>query len=424
VSRASLARSVYVPLVSTASMFRSTLAGAVALAAIAPSAAAQVPLFESPGSPRVPRGDTPRPSSEFNPAIGFVIDTIADWRRERRSGEGTEDGFDITIRSLELNASAYVDPNAWAYVALVSHDLEAPEVEEAAVVLSGFAERTSVKVGRFFVDFGKQMQHHVESLRTVERPLVLRTFLGEELAGTGAQVDWWTPLGDKTPLRASLAVFGSLIPDHGHEHEEEEEGPRPVSPELKDFDELSFTARITAMTELTDRQTLQFGVSGRFIPEFAFEDEEFGLEQEGLSNTVYGTDLTWGWLDSARERSATVGVEWLHARGDLTAEVDETDPLDPVLLVEDGRANGFYAFADYGFNRRNNVGVQHSRVDWSGGIGADAREWEAYWTHHFTEFRRLRLGVSHLDTDGLGEDLRVYVQFTAYIGPHSHGFTW
>ena len=413
-------------ILSASSVRRAALAGAfLGLLPFVPQpeAHAQGPAFQSPGLPkRSTTGQTTRFSNEFNPAFGFVIDTIVDWL-DRDDGAGeTDDGFDAKVRLLEFNAAGYLDPNAWAYIVFVSDELEAPEIEEAAVELTGFAERTSLKVGQFFVDFGKQMQQHVEELRTVERPLALRTLLGDELGGAGAQLDWWTPLGDSTPLRASLGVFGTLV--GGHEHgEEEEEGIVAEAPELKALDELSFTARITALTELSPAQNLQFGVSGRFIPEFTFEDEESGVESSGLSNTVFGADLTWGWADSTGNRNATAGIEWLTLTGDVAAQVD--DPLNPTeLIVSDDDASGFYVFADYGFNPRNNVGLQYSAVELPGADRADASEIEAYWTHHFTEYRRLRLGVSQLDVDGGAEDLRVYLQFTAYLGSHSHGLNW
>lgn len=412
--------------VSTRSLRRAAMAGAfLGLFPFVPQpgALAQGPAFQSPGMPtRFASGQATRFSNEFNPAFGFVIDTVADWL-DRDDGAGdTDDGFDVKVRLLELNAAGYLDPNAWGYVVFVSDELEAPEVEEAAIELTGFAERTSVKVGQFFVDFGKQMQQHVEELRTVERPLALRTLLGDELGGAGAQVDWWTPLGEKTPLRASLGVFGTLV--SGHEHgEEEEEGIVAEAPELKALDELSFTARVTALTEVGESQNLQVGASGRFIPEFTFEDEESGVESSGLSNTVVGADLTWGWADSTGNQNATVGLEWLTLTGDVAAEVD--DPLNPTaLIVSDDDASGFFVFADYGFNPRNNLGVQYSAVELPEDGGTDAAEIEAYWTHSFTEYRRLRLGVSQLDVDGGAEDLRVYLQFTAYLGSHSHGLNW
>ena len=169
----------------------------VSLLCLSSFALAQGPAFDSPGlSPYFTRSQTNRFSNDFNPAIGFVIDSFADYLDQ----DGEDGGFDAELRILELNGSAFIDPSAWGYVAIVAAEGEI-EIEEAAVEYLGFEGNTTIKAGRFFVDFGKQMQNHVEELRTLERPLVLREFLGEELSGTGVQVDHWIPLGETVPLR-------------------------------------------------------------------------------------------------------------------------------------------------------------------------------------------------------------------------------
>ena len=53
---------------------------------------------------------------------------------------------------------------------------------------------------------------------------------------------------------------------------------------------------------------------------------------------------------------------------------------------------------------------------------ADASEVDFYWTHHFTEFRRLRFGTTL--GNGVEDDARVYVQFTSFFGSHAHGVNW
>lgn len=291
-------------------------------------------MFESPGQSNLSRlGQTTRFSTDFNPALGLVLDGFSDGRNN-----DLEDGFDAQFRLLEINAAAFVDPNAWAYVVLTSEDLVAPEVEEAALVYTGTDSNTAWKVGRFFVDYGKQMQSHLEELRTLERPLVLREFLGEELSGTGVQVGHWLPVAESSVLRFSFAAFSSLIGE-GHGDEAEEALPAATVPERKDFDELSISARITGMTDIGESAQLQVGVSGRVVPEFAFEVGD--LTAEGLANQVWGLDVTYGCNDESGQESFTLGGEFLVFDGDLSAETD--DPLAPTLLtvVDDSVSGGF-----------------------------------------------------------------------------------
>ena len=391
----------------------------LAAAVLATAPAAQGPVFSSPGgSTYQGTGQTSRFSREFNPAFGLVIDGYGDYL----TAEGAPDGFDLSLRLFELSAAAWIDPSAWAWVVLGAEELDAPVVEEAAVEYVGdlFGGNSTAMVGRFFVDFGKQMQMHPEELRTLERPLVLREFLGEELAGVGLQFDNWFAAGDTTPVRYSVGVFSDLISE-GHHQDEGSPIPEADVPERKSLDELSLAARLTGMTETGEQSTLQLGTSLRYAPEFSFE---FGsLEQTGLSNLIWGVDATWGWADETGTERLTLGLEALRLDGDLSAAVD--DPMTPtVLTVTNDAVHGYYVFGDWGWNRFQSAGLQYSWVESPDDPASDLSELDLYYTHHFTEFRRLRLGTTLADVDAGGDSFRVYVQFTGFLGAHSHGLNW
>jgi len=382
------------------------------------AASSQGPAFESPGMPTyATTGQTTRFSREFNPAIGFVIDTFADY-----VDDDAADGFDASFRLLELNASAFVDPNAWAYVALVSEGGESPEVEEAAIEYVGMSGNRTLRAGRFFVDFGKQMQNHLEELRTLERPLPLREYLGEELSGVGVQYDDWFALDDETPVRFSIGAFASLLGEGHHEEEGGEPETEGFVPDRKDVDELSFTARLTGMTDVGESGVLQLGSSLRLVPEFAFRFEDAGLEANGLSNAVYGFDATYQHASNTGIERLTFGGELLLFDGDLAGELD--DPVAPTAIdVVDDSATGFYVWGDYGWDQYNSAGIQYALADLAEDPSADASEIDLYYTRHFTEYRRLRFGVTIGEDDG--EDANsVYVQFTSFFGNHAHGLNW
>ncbi len=377
--------------------------------------AAQGPAFDSPGLPSISTGgQTTRFSTEFNPAFGVVVDGVADFL-----DSALDDGYDASLRLFELNASAYVDPNAWAWVVLTSEDLETPVLEEAAVEYIGFEGSSTVKLGRMFVDFGKQMLSHLEELRTLERPLVLREFLGEELAGTGVVWDDWFAAGDETPVRVSLGVYGALIGE-GHADEGEESEPEALVPDRRDVDELSFSARVTGMTDVGERGMFQLGASAIVVPEFAFAFDE--LESGGLSRTVVGLDATFQTRNETGDASWLLGGELLFADGGLSAAVD--DPVTPTALtVVDDDATGFFAFVDRAWGRQHSAGIQFSRADSFEDPSEAEHELDLYYTQHLTEFRRMRVGVTL--GEEAGEDFqRVYLQFTAFFGNHSHGLNW
>lgn len=394
----------------------------IALCALGGALAAQGPAFQSPGLSRYSTlGQTTRFSREFNPALGGVLDTFLDFE-DREAGE---DGFDLQLRLLELNVATFVDPDVWIYAVIVSEELEPFVIDEAAVEYIGFEGHSRLKAGRFFVDFGKQMQMHTEELRTLERPLPLREFLGEELAGTGVQYDTWFAAGESTPVRFSLGAFGQLTP--GSEPEDGDPFTLEASArDEKDFGELSFTARVTGMTDVGERGQLQFGASTRVLPDYSFDlafddgTTAFASTVEGLSELVWGADLTYGRTDDTATRTLLLGGEVLVADGDLSAAPDVATTS---FAVNDDRAVGWFAFGDYAWSQFDSAGLQLAHADLRADPTTDRLEAEVYWTHHFAEWRRLRVGTIWSDTGG-EEDWRFYVQFTNFYGSHAHGLNW
>ena len=389
----------------------------------AADASAQRADIPSPGGYGSNLGQTTRFDNEFNPAISFVVDVIADWV----DVEDVEDGTDIQLRRIDLLIADWIDPNAYAWVT-IAYEEEELQLDEAAIEYVGLPGRSTMRFGRFFVDFGKQMQAHVEELRTIERPLVLRDFLGEELFGDGIQYDYWTPAGDTTMVRFSVGAFGDLSgAGHAHGEEGEEIEAEQLVPERKDPGELNFSARATALTEIGSNGTLQVGGSGRFIPEFAFEYDANDIYQDGFSNTVFGLDGTYGWQDDEGVKSFTTGFEFLWNTGDLEGEIDDmgtADPLDDTLEVIDGTRTGYYAFVDYGWTQFDSAGVQYSAREAAHDGDLSRSELDLYYTRHLSEFLRLRVGVTFGTDDDGPDSTRAAVQLTSFVGPHGHGLNW
>lgn len=396
-----------------------------------PSAFAQIGGgFQTPGQPvRAQSGQTDRFSNEFNPAIGGVLDTWLRWIDN--DAAGADDGLTIELRSAEFTVNTWIDPNTWAWAVLVGEPEEGIEVEEAAAVYQGFGGNSTLRAGRFFVDFGKQMQAHVHDLPTFERPAVLRAYLGDELGGTGVQYDNWFASGDSGAIRYSIGVFDSLAAGHGHGDEEEEEGAAITTAELKEIDELSLTARLTGFHDVGDNGVFQWGVSARALPEFAFDaDLEDGTEltSEGNSNHIFGVDLTYGTTSDSGTSGWTFGGEFLMYDGDIAAEVDDNGTpanfADDFLTVVDDDRSGFYVWADHKMSERNSLGVLYSEFEHTEAEAPSESEIVLYYSRNLTEFSRLRFGVSLNDPDEGDESTAFLVQFTNFFGSHAHGVNW
>ncbi len=401
------------------------------LAALGVPIAAQQSPFQSPGMQQLPTVTAPPPGTEgtgqsdrfssvFNPAFSFVVDIVGDYVDP--DDVATEDGVKLEMRVLEFGAQAWVDPNAWAYF-IAATDGETVAVEEAAVHYTGIGSSTTLRAGRFFIDFGKQMQTHVHELRTLERPLVLRTYLGDEVKGDGLQYDGWTGVGDTTVVRWSLGAFSNLLPET-----EAESGVPAISvADRKDAGDLNFTARLTGLTDVATNGQLQVGASGRLIPDASAELN--GVETMNLESSVLGLDVTYGWTSDDTLRGLTLGGEFLTNTGDTVAQIDDggtPDPSDDVLTgFDDPSQSGWYAFLDFAWNHRHSVGIQYSLVELPEDGAPEASEFEVYYTRMFSEFHRLRLVASSYDTDVPdGDALRFAIQYTATVGAHGHGINW
>ena len=400
-----------------------TLSVLVALGATSPLLAQRAQVV-SPGSPAgTTLGQTTRFDKDFNPAVSLATDIVADWYGY--DGE-SEDGFDAGLRRVDLLVADWIDPNALAWITVAYEDEEFG-LEEGAIEYVGLPGNWSLRGGRFFVDFGKQMQAHIEQLRTIDRPLVLREYLGEELPGDGLQLDNWLGVGDYTLVRFSVGVFGDLA---GESHGEEggEVGPELVGSERATPGDLGYTGRLTALTEIGEFGTLQFGGSARFLSDFAFEVDGSDAFAAGLDNAVYGLDLTYGWLAGDGLSSFTVGAEYLFFDGDIGAEFDDNgtpgDPTDDALNVFDDSVDGAYGFVDYGWSQVDSAGVQYSFAQEPEPGTPDLTELDVYYTRRLSDFLRLRFAGTFGEVEG-GEDYtRFAVQLTGFIGPHGHGLNW
>ena len=369
--------------------------------------------FQTPGMPRSTYGQTDRFNNEQNPAIGLIADTHALWVD---SDDEDADGLELDLRSLELGLAAWIDPTAQAFGTVVAEDEELA-VEEAWVQYLGLGDRTGLRAGRFFVDFGKQMQGHVHELPYPERPLVLRTYLGDELGGDGLQLDHWEATGDESAIRFSLAAFQSLL------GEGEGEVPEALGDERADFGDLSFTGRVTQFMDAGSSGVFQWGASVRHIGDYTLVDEADGLAERGLSNTVAGVDLTYGTTDASGLSGWSAGLEWLLASGDLSGEVVDGGG-GPSLELFDEDVSGYYLWLDRRLDPKRSLGLLWSEVEVPVTGSPSDSELTLYHSVQLSEFLRLRFALGYLDPEDGDEELGAIVQLTGVVGPHGHGVSW
>ncbi len=327
----------------------------------------------------------------------------------------------MKLRSLEVMAQAWVDPTAWAYF-VANSDGEALNVEEGAVHYKGLGGHNTIRAGKFFIDFGKQMQTHVHELRTIERPLALRVLLGEEVKGNGVEWDDWIAAGDSTAIRWSLGRLRQPLPrDAGRLRPDGRS--QPFGPRAQEAGDLNFTARLTGFTDVGEHGVLQIGSSARVIPSFQADYAPSGDQLTGLSNTVVGADITYGWKSDTGVNAFTLGGEYLLDTGDTGFSI--TNPGGAGTIASDGSTlSGWFAFADYALDQNNSFGIQYSQADLPDGASTSANEADIYYTRSFSEFQRIRLDLTRYDEDGSDPSFRAAIQYSFIVGAHGHGVNW
>jgi hypothetical protein len=388
---------------------------------------AQSTPFQTPGMPSQTYGAQPsgqtdmsqanRFSSVFNPAFSFVGDFVADYR----SGGGNPVGWNMNLRNLEVMAQAWVDPTAWAYFVAAS-DGEALNVEEGAVHYVGLGGHNTIRAGKFFIDFGKQMQTHVHELRTVERPLALRVLLGEEVKGNGIEWDDWVAAGDSTAIRWSIGAFANLLPETPADFDPTVSASPSVL-DRKSAGDMNFTARLTGFTDVGANGVLQLGASARVIPKFQADYAPSSDELTDLRDTVVGTDITYGWKSDTGVNAFTLGGEYLIDTGDTGFSI--TNPGGGgAIALDKSTLNGWFAFADYALDQNNSFGVQYSQVELPDGSTTNVTEADIYYSRTFSEFQRIRLDLTRYDPDGADASFRAAIQYSFIVGAHGHGVNW
>ena len=341
--------------------------------------------------PRLP------PVNADNPAVSFVVDTTA-----QTDTHGS--GWDFALQSGELFVSAPIDPFLRGYAALAGSSDEGFDLEEAAVVTTALPWNLTAKAGRLFADVGRMPHWHVEQLPFTDRPPSLERLFGGETRSEGVEVAWLAPTEHFIQVTAGLYDSIGSLPD-----DVRSDGVGSY----RSFDELTWLVHPSTYFDLTDTLNLELGGTV-----FTIAQDETRL--------LYGFDATLRHQPGTSElyQGFVLGSEWYWNDERFSDLEVGTDPVtgDPILGNERFHRNGGYAYLETFFGRRYSVG---GRFDYANDIaGARDRQltYSAFATWFPSEFQRLRFQFDQVDRAGEPDDQRFTLQWTAFLGSHTHGF--
>src|SRR5437667_2168268 len=388
--------------------------------------------------------------SQFNPSISLAIDTIGSHKSNAQAlnaGDGTATrdaggrinnprpaGADFNLRTAELFISADVDPFTRAYAVInasadaANNDEASLGVEEAAIVTTRLPYNLTVRGGRFFADFGVLPHRHDHDLPFVDRPPSLAAFVGGEAQTNGVEVSWLAP----TPffLRASGTVGNKLGADF-------RDGVSDVN--SRPIKGLTYMGRLQTYFDINDDNNVELGGSIAETP-----NAEDVTNSGRFERRLVEMDFKYRWfpLGYGVRQSLTVAGELLHDLGE--ADPVNGGPRRDIFgnAVRQG-AWGGYVYAEYRLSKQWRPGVRFDYFQLQSepllvtnpftlqpastlnatGHRTDNRTWTAYLTWFPSEFQRLRLQYNRSDRGNAQDANEFFLQWTAFLGSHSHGFS-
>jgi len=356
--------------------------------------------------------------SEFNPALGLVGETIFSQQSKGspQNGTGYPGGFDVFQRSVELNATASVDPFAKGWVVIngsadASTGETSLDVEEAALQTTSLPANLTLTAGQFFGEFGRLAYIHDHELPFVNRPMVLDQYIGGESKTAGAQVSWLFPTEHYINLTTG---FGTQFGDN----------PDAVG-SYRSFGAVNYFGRLSTYFDLTPNWQLECGVSGLFNPDSGNANAE--LAPNGITmltstkRQILDGDLKLNWvpLRDNQFNSLTWGNEVLYSDNQYNANNGVSTYADTV------GAWGMYSYLTYKWSRSWSAGFLFEYVQNDQDSAGQTYGYSPYVTWALSHWNQLRLQYTHTQPNsatGNEPNDAVYLQWTWIIGAHSHGW--
>ena len=342
-------------------------------------------------------------SRSMNPAIS--VNGLIRGQASRDNPTGDLNGF--RIDGVEIQFTSMVDPFWKANFNIGMHPAHAHDREEDAHaegmvvhVEEGYIDGQSLpgglglRVGKFALPFGKHAPLHMHQFPFADAPVVIASFLGDHIfSDTGAMGTVTVPV----PWYADIRLYG-------------------VSGEAMPFDahnqNLVGGGRLTNLWDMTEDATVELSGSYLHGPDARHPGENKKVD-------MYGADLTWKWISSARTRGPALN---------LTVEA-----LWPVYEEGEGDPWGWYGLAQYRFHRNWWLGLGLGQADagldhkeevpgnkgHDHGLEGDLREYKVNLTFAPSEFSAIRAEMVYCqDKVTMEDDLRFIVQANFTIGSH------
>lgn len=331
-------------------------------------------------------------SQGFNPDIGLVGTVQANVTENSEDGEGKDT---IALKEVELSFAQYVDPYSRVDAIIAFNDnLEPQNVDLEEVYYShwGLPFGFTGRIGKFRAKTGKQNLMHLHQLATVDYPLVIADFFGEEgMSSSGARLQNYLPNPFDLPVTVTAEIFrGNNGESFGGISR------RPI-----------FNTHVGTFLELTDDLTLDLGTNW-----MVGDENEDGSERGGdeFGVHIFGFDAT-ATKHFSEGRKLVWQNEFFYQQRSTANSVNR-NPW------------GFYSLLDFRFSDKFGTGIRFDLLEPRGVIDGHTPTTaiSPYLTFFQSEFANFQLQYQHLENADPAEksDDAVYLRANFLIGAHSH----
>lgn len=323
--------------------------------------------------------------NKFNPDIGVNVLSLF----KNSAVDSEEDGF--SLQEVEMQFSSDVDAYFRAEVMLGLHQEHGTsghtheykiEPEEAFIETLSIPGLT-VKVGKFYVGFGKYNAFHSHALPFIYKGKVQETMFGEEnLSESGISFSSLVPVGwfSEITAQAVQPTNDTLFVDSHHQP--------------------AYIVKWKNLWELNDSSTLEWGASGLL---FSAHDHSSSAEEK---TNLLGTDLTYKWRPTKNGKSSSFiwSNEFIHkdrAGSNTTKNA------------------GVTSFMRYQLAERWHVGAQYEYLGFTKNAGTkDTNTYAGLIAYVPTEFSQIRAQYDNIHDGSLKAEKRISLQFNISIGAH------
>jgi|CXWL01.1.fsa_nt_gi uncharacterized coiled-coil protein SlyX len=341
--------------------------------------------------------------SKWTPEIGVVADTLFTLNSAKTDTDGEDR---LNVRELELVMGSAVDPFSRldATIAFSTSEDEPVALEEAYLTRFGLPFDSTARIGKFKPKVGKALGVHRDSLDTIDEPLVIQRYFGEEgMNKTGVDISKILDL--PTPVTQQITV-GVL--DGGNAEDVGVFGETKRRPTLY--------SHLKNYIDINDATGFELG--GSYMAGSRDEDSRFEVQ-------VLGMDATLTHNFNANQNMKIQAEAFNVDRKESV--IDEDDGLGGTIRHDlDGNIWGAYGLVDFRVHPLWSIGGRYDIVQPIAaelpvdGVRKDDQAYSGYLTFYQSEFARWRMQFTHTDSATGKDDNAAYIQGTFAIGEHKH----